>query len=161
MDRGYDETQLVFMTLTELMNDSNFTNLSERILNSKPARERDNLLAAKSLIDELTSIYNLFGATTTIHMKFANLQLYVIKRLNQLVYNIEDYNPLGGGKNLMYQSQYWNDSLPSDPELISCIFCHLLDIAYYGSVPRTDYRNAISHLITSNQVNSINYLSEE
>ena len=73
MDRGYDETQRVFMTLTELMNDSNFTNLSERILNSKPARERDNLLAAKSLIDELTSIYNLFGATTTIHMKFANL----------------------------------------------------------------------------------------
>jgi hypothetical protein len=66
-------------------------------------------------------------------MKYANLELYAIKRLNYLVSDLDDYNPEGGGSNMRYLDCFWNDSLPSDPELISSIFCHLLDIAYYGA----------------------------
>jgi len=46
----------------------------------------------KDLIDELRTLFDIFGSPTAIHTKFANLQHYAIKRLLYLAYNIEDYN---------------------------------------------------------------------
>jgi hypothetical protein len=62
--------------------------------------------------------------------------MYTIKRLNSLALNPEDYNPEGSGKDFLYQRSEWNQGFPSDPEIISSIFCYLLDIAYYGQVPQ-------------------------
>jgi len=61
-----------------------------------------------------------------------NLHYYAIKRLTALILNPDDYNPEGGGRDLTYQGAFWNEAYPSDPELISSIFGHLLDVAYYG-----------------------------
>ena len=142
------------------MNDSRFSKMTERGLINKTSIERDGLLKAKNLIEEMKTLYDIFGSPTLIHMKFANLQIYAIKRLNYLVFNLDDFNSEGGGKNLKYQDIFWNDSLPSDPELISSIFCHLLDIAYYGS-KQYDYKNTINHLINSSQTSCIHYLSDD
>jgi hypothetical protein len=110
----------------------------------------------------MKALYDIFGSPTLIHLKFARLEFYVIKRLNHLIYSLDDYNPEGGGRDMTYQGQRWNDSLPSDPEILSSIFCHLLDIAYYGSLPvRSEHRYQINHLINSYQLGSIRYLSED
>ena len=69
-------------------------------------------------------------------MKYMNLQMYSIKRLHLLVANPEDFNPEGSGKDFVYQGAFWNEGFPSDPEVISSIFCYLLDVAYYGQMPQ-------------------------
>lgn len=99
----------------------------------------------------MNSLYDIFGSPALIHMKYAKLQFYSIKRLNHLMYNLDDYNCEGGGtRDFTYQGQHWNDSLPSDPELLSSVFCNLLDIAYYGSqLIRKDVRYTINHLINA------------
>jgi hypothetical protein len=109
----------------------------------------------------MKQIYDIFGSVTLIHTKYANLQLYVIKRLHSILTSNDAFSSDSGGKQMTYQRQYWTDSLPSDPEIVSSIFCHLLDAAYYGSVPRSDYRSTINHLINSSQVSCIHYLSDE
>ena len=159
--KGYKRPTYQFRTLTEIINEGSFKNISERELLRKSAREQEILLRARDLLEELTAVMELFNAPTAVHMKFVNLQLYSIKRLNHLVHNLDDYNPACGGKDLKYQGRLWSDSLPADSELIASIFCHLLDVAYYGSIPRQDYRNSIGHYISSSNGSSINCLSED
>lgn len=65
-------------------------------------KDRENALTTRDLLDNMKAIFDIFGSPTLIHMKFANLELYAIKRLNYLVYNLDDYNPEGGGKDLKY-----------------------------------------------------------
>lgn len=148
--------------MTSLITNSKFAAINERALINKTSSERNNLLSAKDLIEKMRSLIDIFGSPTSIHMKFAKLQYYAIKRLSHLIYQLDDYNPEGGGRDLTYQGQLWNDSMPSDPELLSSIFCHLLDIAYYGSQPlRTDFKHTINHLINSSQLSNIYYLADD
>jgi hypothetical protein len=149
--QGYSKQEFEYMTMTQLLQGS-FSQITERALINKTQKERDQLMRAKQLIEKMNCLYDLFGSPTLIHMKFSKLQFYAIKRLNHLIYNLEDYNPEGGGsRDFTYQGQIWNDSLPSDPELLSSIFCHLLDIAYYGSqLIRKDVKYNINHLINGN-----------
>lgn len=118
-------------------------------------------MRARDLLEELTAVMELFNAPTAVNMKFRNLQLYSIKRLNHLVHNLDDFNCRGGGRDLKYQGRLWSDSKPADSELIASTFCHLLDVAYYGSIPRNDYHKSIGHYITSSNGSSINCLSED
>lgn len=37
---------------------------------SKSVKERSDMLVAKDLIENLKSIYDIFGSTTQIHLKF-------------------------------------------------------------------------------------------
>lgn len=135
-EKAYGGTSYEYVTMTQLFSSSKYANFTERSIVNRTASERENLLRARELIDTMKDLYDIFGSPTLIHMKFAKLQIYAIKRLNFLIYNPEHYNSEGASRNFQYQGQIWNDSLPSDPELLSSIFCHILDIAYYGSLPK-------------------------
>lgn len=88
--------------------------------------------------------------------------MYAIKRLDYLTRNFNEYKSNGCSSGFTYLGSPWNDSLPSDPELISSIFCHLLDISYFGSQPpRQNALHQINHMLTSSQVSSVYFLPED
>ena len=125
-------------------------------------KEKEEVIKARDLIQCMQDIYDLFNSPSMIHMKFMKLHMYSIKRLSHLLNMRSDYNPEGGGRETLYQQQPWSDALPSDPELISSIFCHLLDMCYYGShYPKDAHKYMINHLITAGNMSNINYLPED
>lgn len=77
--------------------------LSERVLLSKTQRERDDFMKTKSILESMKQIYDIFGSVALIHTKYANLQLYVIKRLTLLKSQPDDFNMDGGSKLMTYQ----------------------------------------------------------
>ena len=104
-------------------------------------------------------VYSIFGSCTGIHLKFGKLEIFAIKRLSQLCIDQDSYNPEGSGKGMLYLDGPWSDALPSDPELISSIFGHILDAAYYGALPRNyDIKHCINHLINAANLSTVNYL---
>ncbi len=100
--QGYKLSNYEYMTLTELMSENSFLGISERELSKKTPKERDTILMVRDILEDLITVFNLFGSPTSIHMKFANLSLYTIKRFNTLYYNMDDYNPLGGSSDMKY-----------------------------------------------------------
>ena len=82
------------------------------------------------LLQQVKIIWEIFGYCTIISAKFSGKEYYVIKRLKALVDNMDDYNFKGGSHTMMYKKQTWSHELPSDPEVISTMFCRLLDDAY-------------------------------
>ena len=94
-------------------------------------------------------LYEIFNSPSMIHMKFMKLQLYVIKRLTRLAFYKDEYSADSGGRDTLYHGNYWSEALPSDSELIASIFCHLLDIAYYGQYPKDSFKYYVPHLLNS------------
>jgi hypothetical protein len=105
-------------------------------------------------MQKIKDLYEVFNSPALIHMKYMNLHMYVIKRMSHLIVNPEDYNPEGCGGDFHYQGSTWNEGFPSDPEIISSIFTHLLDFSFFGKYPSLhDWgkRNyTINHLISYN-----------
>jgi hypothetical protein len=76
--------------------------VTERQLKDKSLKEKTDILKAAELLDRLRDLLQIFNSTALIHMKYMNLQMYTIKRLNSLALNPEDYNPEGSGKDFLY-----------------------------------------------------------
>ncbi len=114
-------------------------------------KEQADILKVSGILDQLKTLFDIFNAPSLIHMKYMNLQMYTIKRLHYLGGKPEDYNPEGSGRDFVYQGSLWNEGFPSDPEMISSIFCYLLDAAYYGQIPLQEWGKKtymINHLIS-------------
>jgi hypothetical protein len=53
---------------------------------------------------------------------------------------------------MVYKGQLWSDELPSDPEIIAALFCHILDDAYYYNKNQKDVlKNPSGHLLDHTQ----------
>lgn len=48
-------------------------------------------------------IYEIFGYVTLISAKFADKQIYIIKRMKSLIDNPDDYNFKGGSRTMLYK----------------------------------------------------------
>jgi hypothetical protein len=53
-------------------------------------------------MEQVKTIFEIFNSPAAIHLKYMNLHYYAIKRLTALILNPDDYNPEGGGRDLMY-----------------------------------------------------------
>ena len=61
-----------------------------------------------------------------------------------------DFNYKGGSLLMQYKRKLWNYDLPSDPEIVASVFCHLLDNAYFDDKGRKDLlKNPTYHLLDS------------
>jgi hypothetical protein len=113
------------------------------------------------MIEKMKILYDIFNAPSIIHMKFMKLHMYTIKRLAHLTFLKGVFSEDGGGQETSYQQQSWTEALPSDPEIIASIFCHLMDISFHGQFPKETTKYTVHHLLNSSQVNDIHYMPDD
>lgn len=75
----------------------------------------------------------------------------MIKRINSLIADPEDYNYKGGSRHILYKGYTWSRDLPSDPEIIASVFSRLLDDAYFYDEDKL--KNGRNHYLDLTQVN--------
>ena len=148
--------------LSELLRDQRYTDknrLSNELMSDSQMRVASR---TRDLILNMRTLYEIFGCITRLHYKFGNKQLYVIKRIAKLLENPDDYNFKGGSKYMLYRNREWSSDLPSDPEIIVAIFCHLMDDAYFSSKSQKQVlSNPVCHLLELIQIQSIPYIPDD
>eukprot|EP00347_Sterkiella_histriomuscorum_P016042 403354709 len=118
------------LTLEEVLRISNFQKIESRF-NGKSEDKLESHKILSQLRDQISIKWELFRSTAIVNSKFSNREFYVIKRLKFLTQDEEDYNFKGGSSKMLYKNQSWSRDLPSDPEIISAIFCRYLDDNYF------------------------------
>ena len=71
--------------------------------------------------------------------------MFVLKRIYQLSMDPGSFNYYGSGKDVTFKNRPWSKySLPSDPEIIACVFTSFLDGMFH--LDNNSYFS--NHLIT-------------
>ena len=81
----------------------------------------------QSLCQALKEILSIFNSVAQITPGYCNKELYVLKRLDAFLQNENNYKESGVIQNVFEGKQWELGHLPSDPDIVSAVFCALLD----------------------------------
>lgn len=81
----------------------------------------------QSLCQSLKEILSILNSVAQITPGYCNKELYVLKRIDAFLQNENNYKESGVDQNVFEGKQWELGQLPSDPDIVSAVFCALLD----------------------------------
>ena len=78
------------------------------------------------MCEDFSEIMAIFGNVIIFSPKYVNTEFYVIKRIEQLMQDFEQYE-YRGSNSLVNDKPWCKEEFPSDPEIVAAIFTGLLD----------------------------------